>query len=140
MSTYDMDLMSGGKLLEAIDGSGEVVTGPLKLSQKFGAMFLTKSGSVLGDPDYGTNFMIALDHGELRTDIDVVAAFNEAVTTIMMYWGRTTSAGTPSDEILATATLEHYELAPPGLLMYIKLITAAGLVYRLSLPVTAMGG
>jgi len=58
--------------------AGEICTGIQKLAQRFLIKLMTKKGSRKYAPDEGTNFMLKIQQGRIRTETDMYAAFQLA--------------------------------------------------------------
>lgn len=138
---YDWGLYEGNLALVTVGDTGEIVTGSVKIAQEFTAVFLTELGSNVYLPEYGTSFMTYLRNGIIRTDQDVLTYFNEAASAALFFLGsKVNETTTPDDEILESARLDHFELEPPYLFLYVTLLTRAGLSRDIILPVSSTEG
>ena len=137
VDTYDWGLYAGDIALSTVGTTGESVIGPVKVAQMFTSAFLTELGTNTYYPDYGTDFMTYLRNGLIRTDQEVVTYFNAGAAAALFYLGSTVTDDTPDDEILESARLDHFELEPPYLFLYVTLLTRAGIARDIVLPVSA---
>jgi hypothetical protein len=137
MSTYDIGLYDGAKALYRLSPC-QAATGAVKICQKFSSAFMTELGTVTYDPGYGSSFLIWLRNGAIRTDLDVVSYFNQSVSEVLNYLRSYETESTPDDERINTVVLDHFELNPPVLLLYVVLTTAAGNSVSIQLPVTSL--
>ena len=133
---YDWSLYEGDIALITIGTTGELVVGPAKIAQEFTSAFLTELGSNVYYPDYGTEFMTYLRNGLIRTDQEVLTYFNAASAAAVYTLASKVTDATPDDEILESARLDHFELEPPYLFLYVTLLTRAGLSRSIVLPVS----
>jgi len=118
--------------------AGEICTGAQKLSQSFTLLFLTRLGSNPKHPDWGTNFVPAVQQGRVNTEKAVNSEFNTASElvrrTLAKAWEGT---ALPADERLSKATLNSFTIDTENskLVLYVKLVTAAGVSLVIVLPV-----
>lgn len=114
--------------------SGEILTGILKLAQKFLLLFFTEQGSVKHLPTYGTEFMVQARQGFLRTEIDVRAAFAEALIDIAEQLREEEDPNDPDDEKFDTAELISVVVEPGFVAIYCRLLSQAGTARTLIMP------
>lgn len=118
--------------------AGEVCTGLQKVSQTFTNIFLTKVGSIQKHPDWGTDFVTALQQGRIQKERDVKSEFNTAAELVRRTMvTEAENNNFPSDETLQTASLQNFNLDFDSgkLTLYIKLTTIAGTSAVIYLPV-----
>lgn len=120
--------------LAIADGGGSLVTGILKLAQRFMIMLMTEQGSVKHLPDYGTEFMALARQGYLRTEIDVRAAFAEALVDIKEQLRLVETTADPDDERFETAELIAVEVIPGYASIRFSLTSLAGTARQVILP------
>ena len=139
MSTYDIGLFHDLQYLAAFGDKGEAVTGPAKVAQKFSSAFLTEAGSVPYKPTYGTEFVTQLNAGSIRTDLDVTVYFIQAAADAVYYLNAQLTGDEPSNEVIQSVVLDHFELVQPDLKLYVTLLTQDGTSQTLILPVQSIG-
>ena len=106
---------------------GELATGVEKAAQQWLVHFLTRRGTVIGDPQYGTEFMTLLMQRTLRNEMDVTQAFAEAVQSINSYTSALLTGTEPPDEVIVNAQLlDGWDVTPDTLKLRIGLTTQAG--------------
>ncbi len=91
---------------------GKVVTGIQKLSQIFTILFLSETGSRLGDSAYGTGFLTALRSGNLRPS-NVQVEFAAAAIDVVNYQRTYAPSDAPDDEVLESAELMSINIPSP---------------------------
>jgi len=117
---------------------GMLVTGTQKAAQFFTLAFLTERGTVLGDADFGTDFMTQARAGVIRTDPDVPLYFNLAAREILDYQATNLELETPDDEIIESLSLLSFILRAQQLQIRVRLLTVAGESREVILPVDAV--
>lgn len=101
--------------------SGEVLTGILKLAQRFLLELFTIKGSITFDPTRGSNFMLEARQGLIRTPTDVTAAFNRALIDINRSLTGEDTDSDPLDEQFDSALLSSLQFAPGFAQIFITL-------------------
>ena len=139
MSTYDLSLYAGNKSSVAIGNVGRVVTGVLKASQRFSDAFLTEKGTSYYDSAYGSDFLTYMRLGTIRTDFDVVSYFNQAAADVVAYLKGTQPVDALDDEVIASVSLDHFELDLPTLVLYALITTLSGNSRVITLPANTTG-
>ena len=94
-----------GMALYAEDNQGRICTGIQKLAQRWALEFLTETGSMPYKPNRGCQFMTLARQGRFRSQVDVIAAFNDAVLAISRNLQLEEPADMPLDERFANAEL-----------------------------------
>lgn len=139
MITYDLSLLLADQMLAGFGDVGEAVSGPEKAAQRFASAFLTIKGSKPYDTTYGTTFITAARNGAIRTELDVTVYFNQAAADVMYYLNQQLTGNEPNDEVVASVTLDHFELNQPYLKLYVNMLTNDGITRQLVMPVSALG-
>lgn len=125
-------------LADETQPSGTICCGIQKLLQDFLRRFATKKGTKPHDPTYGTEFMIELQQGYLRTEIDVQTAFSMAAGDVAAQFAATVEDDTPEDEQFADAILEGLELAFSSVALHIRVDSVAGTSRTTILPLAVV--
>ena len=130
---------TGDKLLQlSLGTAGEVVSGVEKVAQTFTILLLTDPGSVLYQPQLGTNLVPSVRGGQLRNEADVRTAFLLAAALVQRAMNLAgLKAGLPPDEMLASYALTKVVIDRAGgtLSLTVQLTTAAGEGTTVLLPV-----
>lgn len=123
------------QLLAGGDG-GALVTGVLKLAQRFVVVLLTRRGSLPLLPERGTTLLDELASGRATTTQDVHAAFASAVGEAARQLRALERADDPDDERFADATLDRVGWDGAGPQLWVTLRSLAGAARQLVLPVS----
>ena len=115
---------------------GEVCTGIIKLSQRWVLEFLTLAGSMPFLPKRGTDFVRAVQFSWLHTEADVQTQFNFGAALVRQNLLTEETENTPDDERLKTATLTRIGITPAALILTVSLLSRAGELRDVLLPVT----
>lgn len=117
---------SGRAEFDMFANGGSVVTGPLKLSQRWQMTFFSDVGSVPGKPDDGTIFMSELRRGRVRNTAALESLFyfcaDQAADTLLA----DEDDATPDDEAYGSADLESVSLSSGKAALRVRLRTRAG--------------
>lgn len=109
--------------LETVDvgilNSGSVIAGPYKIAQKFLKYLLTELGSVLAEPQYGTEFITQLMSGQIQTEAELKLRFYKEVDFIITYISKSNPNAT-ADETLLNANLENFSIVGDSAIMRIQ--------------------
>lgn len=129
---------AGEQQLTLAFGDGLVITGIQVLCQRFVHAFLTRVGTNVYRPTFGTDFVTAVMRGSIRDEADVKAAFTfaaQAVRQILLL--DAVSNPPPVDELFQSATLQSFILdkAKGVLSLKIAISSAAGISRVVFLPV-----
>lgn len=124
-----------GLALYSEDSSGQLCVGIQKLAQRWTLEFLTETGSLRGQPERGSSFMIALRLRNLRTPQDVVFAFNAANLEIERQLRNEEYDGMPDDERYRSATLNSVTFFPGYLSLSVMIESVAGESRAAILPI-----
>lgn len=116
------------------NGLSQVVTGILKLSQRFLVLLLTPRGSIPHLPEDGCDFMSQLLRGELRSELDVYSAFSASVVDIEDQLRAKELETAPDDEKFASATILHLTTSIDSIVMKIQITSQAGTSRTVILP------
>lgn len=90
-------------------GPGSVIAGPYKIVQKFFKYLFTDLGSVVAEPNYGTNFARLLMSGQIHNSAELQLRYYAEVKNIRNYL-LTVAPNATADEILVSAELENFEV------------------------------
>lgn len=120
------------------DSSGKICVGIQKLAQRWALEFLTERGSMPGLPERGSDFMLRVRRGELRTQLDVVQSFNDAALRIRSTLQNEEYVGMPTDERLDDAELMSAAIAPGYLNLRVMINSVAGTGRALILPIETL--
>ncbi len=116
--------------------SGEVVTGVIKLVQRFLIMLLTEQGSMPYLPLIGCRFMVDARQGRWRTAADVNQSFYFSLLDIKRQMKALESASDPPEERFQTARVLGIVLSPADkATMRLAIVTAAGTKRAVILPI-----
>ena len=125
-------------LLLGDETGGQVCTGVQKVSQTFTSMLLTRTGTLLADATYGTEFMSKAQAGMIRTDSDIKMVFDGSAELVRRKMRtEATAKNLPTDERLAKVELTSFSLdkGASKLTLVAKLTTDAGDSRTIFLPV-----
>ncbi len=115
---------------------GEVCTGTQKLAQRWMLEFLTSRGSMpFHLSGRGSDFLIWVRQGRLRTEFDVRAYFNFAAQQVKTNLVNEETASMPDDERLQQATLLQIQLSGAGLSLHVSLVSLSGDARQVILPI-----
>jgi hypothetical protein len=106
--------------------AGAAITGIQKLAQRFLLELLTDQGSLTYLPNRGTQFMLQLRSGAMRTAADVRSAFILAESTARGTLRREQSPTAPADEKYVRAELLSVTLEADLISLRIQVISEAG--------------
>lgn len=138
LAAFNGQLPSGGVPLQMVMASegegGQIVTGILKLSQRFTILLLTPLGSIPSLPNLGTDFMPKLQQGLLRTPLDVYATFSSAVSDIRDQLRAAQLETDPDDEKFASASIEALQLTGDYARVTILINSVAGIGRKVIFP------
>ncbi len=123
--TYDLQLFP---VAGVVDG---VVTGLLKIAQRWSILFATELGSMQFQPDRGCDFPRQLRNGELGSEAAVRSAFSISSQQVFDQIVQ----GTTPDEQLESVTLTSVRGVGNNLALTVLFLTAAGESRETLLPV-----
>lgn len=118
--------------------TNEVTTGIQKLVQSFALLFLTKRGSIPNVPDLGTEFITAMQQGQIRDEASVKSEFALAKERVRQTLALAANEmDLPDDEIFEDAELESFVLdkASSKLSLTVRVSSVAGEARVVFLPV-----
>lgn len=118
--------------------AGSIVTGVQKVAQAAVIELLTPKGSKKFDSDAGTDFITKLLRGELRTELDVFAAFNFAATRIIRKFRADRKDSDPDDEVLTKLSLDRLALSGSQATLTISVTTLAGSSRKYIVPLEVL--
>ncbi len=120
------------------DGSGRVLTGPLRVAQAWAVEFLTRRGSRPFNPESGSSFYALLQSGRIRSDVDARTYFLYAAGEVSDYLRSRDTGLEDPDERFARADLVRLVFAPGSLSLVVSISTAAGSARTLTLPLQTL--
>lgn len=123
--TYDLQSF---EIRDVTDG---VVTGLLKLAQRWSILFCTELGSMQFQPEIGCDFPQLLRNGELGSESAVRSAFVIAVQQIE---GQLVQGTTPEEQ-LESVTLTNVTSDGSTLQLTVRFLSVAGESREVALPV-----
>ncbi len=123
----------------AFGNPSQYITGIEKLVQKYAILFLTKVGSQVNNPTFGTNFLSTLStSSSLLSRLDVLHLFNFANLDVLdiLKPFQADNPSIPDDEQLQSANLVSFATSPGTLNISIAITSVAGasLVFVLPIP------
>lgn len=111
---------------EALPGGG-VLTGVLKLVQRFLLILLTEQGSLVYLPEAGCRFMSDAGSGRWRTSADVFQSFNFSLLDVKRQLRQLETEADPDDEKFLDAAVLGITLSPQDqAVLRLQLTTQAG--------------
>lgn len=138
---YDGQQPSGDTLVEPVlaqpGQGGKIVTGIMKLAQRFLMELLTERGSLKYQPLRGTTFMIQANTGGLRTTFDAEQAFQSELIDIKRNLRAEDSPKDPPDERLQDAQIQAVTILQGLVIYHILLTSQAGTTRKVIFPLTA---
>ncbi len=120
------------------DTSGQICVGIQKLAQRWALEFLTERGSMPGLPARGCAFMTLVRRGVLRTQADVISAFNTEDLYITRNLRNEEYDGMPLDEQFADAELTSVAILPGYMNLHVMITSRAGAARAVILPVETL--
>lgn len=117
------------------NGDAGVVTGIAKLVQRFLLTWLTDQGSMPYLPNAGTDFMLQLQSGSIRTDNDAIAFFGFAMQSVSSQMQAEELATDPNDERFASAVLLGTSIVGDTLTYSVQVNSLAGSSRQVILPI-----
>ena len=108
--------------------------GPVEAVQKFVVRLFTRRGSVLADPDRGTDLMRLLRTGKLRSEAELSMAFNSAAHDVLLSLAYDQGSGGDPDELPVSAQLLGVDISPDAVRFSVSIMTAAGRLISFDLP------
>jgi len=122
--------------LFSAENTGSVCTGIQKMAQRWLAEFATIRGSMPWHlQDRGTDFMLQIQRGTLRTEADVQSAYRAAAIQARQTLTNEDTGDEPPDERFDSSVLNGLEIGGGQLKLYITLRSVAGSVYDIILPI-----
>ncbi len=143
--TFDVAVLAGVKttgetrLQQELFGDGNTgaaCTGIQKMVQRWLIEFSTIRGSMGWHlADRGTDFMLRVQKGQLRTEADVQAAYTAAAVQARQNLTNEDTGGEPADERFDFSSLNSIAIGGGTLQLYITLHSVAGTAYDIILPI-----
>lgn len=119
--------------------AGEIVTGIQKIVQTWAILFLTDTGTVLGDDERGTNFLQAVRQGRIHIEEDVPTFFALAEDRIQRTMDiDAVGQGLPDDERLDDASLLDFFIDRNAAKLFLRvgIVSIAGDSADIVLPIS----
>jgi hypothetical protein len=114
---------------------GQVCAGVQRLVQAWLIEFMTEQGSIAGQPERGSTFMIAVRRGYVRNGADVELEFGIAAAQVEDRLSKTYTAQTPLDEQIVDSRLVGYRIDKGSYSLTVIIETAAGTSVRFIAPI-----
>lgn len=121
--TVDLNVLRGQRpagdrlLSQTLGGpdapAGELLTGVLKLAQRFQMLLLLEQGSMRYAPQMGCRFLTDARRGAWRTGLDVQQSFYFALVDVKRQLRAMSLPTDPDDEVLDEAEVVSVSLGPP---------------------------
>jgi len=122
--------------LFSVGNTGAACTGIQKMVQRWLVEFSTIRGSMGWHlTNRGTDFMLRVQKGQLRTEADVQAAYTSAAVQARQNLTNEDTGGEPADERFDFSTLNSIAIGGGSLRLYITLHSVAGSSYDIILPI-----
>jgi len=112
----------------AEDGRGMIITGIVKLGQRFILELLTEQGSMQFLPTRGCTFMTEARLGYFRNQVDVLAALSRALIGIKRNLKSEESNSDPDDERYGSVVVDSIEYVAGEVKLFLSLTSRAGAV------------
>lgn len=126
LSIFDTTEDPGVQILPLVFvDAGEVTTGILKLAQIVLRFILTEKGTMPSDSTYGASFMSLLLSGQLHTETQLAAEFNNAATEAIDFIRLYETSSLPDDEKIGDIILEDYSVAYDRATIRFKVVSLA---------------
>lgn len=127
-----------GMLLYDDNDNGQICVGAQKLAQRWALEFLTEEGSMPGLPERGCGFMQRVRQGRLRTQADVIAAFNTSGIAVTRNLRNEEYDGMPADERFLSADLLSVAFLPGYAELHVMITSRAENTRSLILPISTL--
>jgi hypothetical protein len=118
--------------------SGLICIGVQKLAQRWLLEFLTETGSMVGLPTRGTNFMTLVRQGRLRTTAAITAQFHFAAHVARLTLSAEENDTWPDDERIAEVKLQSIAFLPGYAKLYVLVASRAGDTREIIMPVSTL--
>jgi hypothetical protein len=112
-----------------------VIAGPGKAAQNFARILLTPLGTYRAYPKLGSNFMLRLEQGFVRFDVDLLHLFAGESLGVLTFMRSLATAVTPLDEQLAEVVMTSYSVQRGVVSLTLQFTTRAGVGTSFLLPV-----
>lgn len=121
--------------------AGEIITGIVKLAQRWTVEFLTERGSILYEPNRGTLFYTYARLGFLRTVLEAEQQFASANIDVRRRLLEEETGEEPLDERYLGSELLSIALVPGLLTLNVRVVSRAGTSREVILPIdVTIGG
>lgn len=130
------DVLLNQSLFTQADG-GQVCTGAQKLAQRWALEFLTIRGSMpFHMKERGSDFMLWIRQGFVRSEFDVRAYFNFAAQQVRTNLVNEETEDMHPEERLQRANLDQIVLFQDSLALHIDIVSLAGDLRQVILPIS----
>ena len=139
--TYDMSVVEVDTEAEEVTSLGDpgsgpaLITGIVKLAQRWMLEFLTVRGSLVGLPTRGCSFLQAAAAGSLTTETDVFQQFLLASAEIETNLRSDESDTDEEDERYAGCLLQAFSLSNGRMTLTVLISSAAGASRVIQIPI-----
>ena len=133
LDVYFLGTPTGGNLPLLLGSDALGAYGPAAAVQRFVVRLFTRKGSIVTEPERGTDFLWLLKTGHIRTEADLAMAFNAAAYDALV---ALSGEGGDDDELPVEATLSSMQVSPDAVRFSVVLRTAAGRLTSFDMPVT----
>jgi len=124
------------ELWSLTSGDGLLVTGIIKLCQRFLLELFTVKGSIPFDTDRGSSLLTFVRQGNIRNDIDAYIYFQFAVQEVKQYLQSQELATDDPDEQFQTLTIDSVAFSYTAITYHVTLTSNAGSSRVVSVPLT----
>lgn len=135
--SYGRDAKLRFELFDAIT-AGKICVGAQKLAQRWLLEFFTETGSLIGSPKRGCEFMLAVRKNLLHTTVDVRITFANSVTDIGRNLREEEYVEMPPDERFSSAELLSVAILAGYLNLSVKINSLAGTARAIIIPVATL--
>ena len=133
LSIFISDGISVVQALATPAVNGQPVTAEDRLAQRFILELMTDRGSILYEPERGTDFIKTLSIGLMNT-WEIIGAFSSALLIIRRNLTAEESDSDPANERFAGASLQNVEFADDKVFLEINIASQAGVINKVNLP------
>lgn len=134
VDAYVLGGVTRGQLPLTLSRDAHMAYGPALAVQKFLVNMLTTLGSIVTQPERGTDFMRQLVSGELRNETEVTMAFAAAATDTIRYLAGLRTDATDLDEEPLSVEVQAVNVLYDAVEIAATLTTASGRTIDFALP------
>lgn len=146
MAKRDLSIFASGtdstpreQTLLQTTAAGRSVTGAEKLIQRFVLCLFTDLESIAFEDDNGTSYVGNVVAGNLSTEFEAIAYFNQAIEQATFVLQRDEEDTDPDDERFAGAKLLQLTIAQDELAVTIQVTSVAGTKGLITMPIRFTG-